>query len=592
MGGASPRRRRLIFVSYSHQDEGWVDALGLDEDPGSTEPAKFWIDRKGLHPGDRWTSNAQNALRRASAAVLLVSRSFLDSTAIRQYELPTILRRWKKGSIAVVFVPIGDINVEEVGNRLALRQVHNVISIPPWSEALRRVTERRHDIRAQIVSAVTEPEDVQNLRRTLHPNYRLKRFLGSGSMGRVFIAHDRQLDRLVCVKLLHNRGRGADFKESVIQASKAADHTFSLKLYEAFLDTDPAHSITQYVPGDTLRTLLDKPTPFSPELVQCFLRTIGSAVTYAHSKRVVDLNIKPTNVIYSEDAPTNTPFMLSLNRYSEEAFLHNDTWRTTHDDVLYLPLEYRRRRREPRSKEKADQYRLGLVAYEMLVGTQRFRELAAPLRQKVIPDDWQWPLLKIDCADCPGHLRHAIDSMVSSNPDDRYDSIDDAVNDVAVDLHAEIARDSFRRLMDARNDQNEFFRSFYRRFLDNYPGARQFFVKLGSLDDEPVPEKWVRQFQLLKEAVLLLVVFSVLNEGRHEPNILTHIVESHAKRGIHAGLYEPFGKTLVDVIVAKDQPPHSLTKSQLERAWTAVVRAGMEYMQRKTSELQVSALRG
>jgi hypothetical protein len=180
--------------------------------------------------------------------------------------------------------------------------------------------------------------------------------------------------------------------------------------------------------------------------------------------------------------------------------------------------------------------------------------------------------------------------MVSSDPADRYDSLEEALQGVGTDLHAEIARDSFRRLMATEASQMDFFRSFYVDFLNMFPQARHsFFADFGPLNEGSVSPRWLRQFQLLKEAVLLLVVFSILKEDKHEPNILTRIVEDHARRGIPAALYQPFGALLIDNIVLKDEPPPLLTKHQLRVAWTTVVKPGIEYMVKKTNELAVWA---
>lgn len=92
---------------------------------------------------------------------------------------------------------------------------------------------------------------------------------------------------------------------------------------------------------------------------------------------------------------------------------------------------------------------------------------------------------------------------------------------------------------------------------------------------------WQRQFQVLKEAVLLLAVFSAFHEDRREPNILTRIVEEHTKRDIPAVLYEKFFELLLDTVVEKDQ--HApLAKEELRHAWSNVIQPGILYMKRKT----------
>ena len=84
--------------------------------------------------------------------------------------------------------------------------------------------------------------------------------------------------------------------------------------------------------------------------------------------------------------------------------------------------------------------------------------------------------------------------------------------------------------------------------------AGRFFKMLGCLaEDCGTSKRWERQFQALKEAVLLLIVFKSFREEGREPNILTRIAEEHAKRKIPAGLYPGFGEVLIDIVLEKDR---------------------------------------
>lgn len=121
--------------------------------------------------------------------------------------------------------------------------------------------------------------------------------------------------------------------------------------------------------------------------------------------------------------------------------------------------------------------------------------------------------------------------MVHRNPDERYESSAAALRDIARDLQVETARDSYRRIMRTTESQEKFFRTFYVRFLTAYPGMRKLFRDLPPLEDSAAnSEGWKRQFQKLKEAVLLLVVFSALREDQQEPNIRHRTIEHYEEK--------------------------------------------------------------
>ncbi|QTQ35081.1 TIR domain-containing protein [Aromatoleum petrolei] len=111
-----------VFVSYSHDDKAWCDAvvkhLQSLHDPIEVE---VWVDRNRIRAGDQWLPEIETALARADLALLLISPSFLSSDFIRKTELPKLLARRKKGLrvIPVQIVPspweaIGWLNETEV----------------------------------------------------------------------------------------------------------------------------------------------------------------------------------------------------------------------------------------------------------------------------------------------------------------------------------------------------------------------------------------------------------------------------------------------------------------------------------------------
>lgn len=82
---------RDVFVSYSHQDMAWFDRisriLAKIERAGD---ATFWTDKK-IKAGERWLDVIRDRLDSATAAILLMSQSFLERPFIRDEELPVLL---------------------------------------------------------------------------------------------------------------------------------------------------------------------------------------------------------------------------------------------------------------------------------------------------------------------------------------------------------------------------------------------------------------------------------------------------------------------------------------------------------------------
>jgi hypothetical protein len=90
-----------IFISYSHKDERWKDRLVTHLTALQQESVDVWSDRR-IAAGEDWLKEIRVALTRAQVAVLLVSADFLSSDFIRHEEIPSVLRRRKRGGLHVI----------------------------------------------------------------------------------------------------------------------------------------------------------------------------------------------------------------------------------------------------------------------------------------------------------------------------------------------------------------------------------------------------------------------------------------------------------------------------------------------------------
>lgn len=81
---------RHIFISYSHDDEDWFEILRAKLEILEDLGVEFWADTE-IGAGEKWEEEIRARLDSAKAALLMISRSFLDSEFIRTTELPALL---------------------------------------------------------------------------------------------------------------------------------------------------------------------------------------------------------------------------------------------------------------------------------------------------------------------------------------------------------------------------------------------------------------------------------------------------------------------------------------------------------------------
>jgi len=91
-----------IFVSYSHQDEGWKErVVGHLQILELEDVLEVWEDRR-IAAGDDWRTEIEAALDGAAVALLLISRPFLTSRFVRGTEIPRLLERRKAEGVRVI----------------------------------------------------------------------------------------------------------------------------------------------------------------------------------------------------------------------------------------------------------------------------------------------------------------------------------------------------------------------------------------------------------------------------------------------------------------------------------------------------------
>jgi GTPase SAR1 family protein len=102
IGGETMSKMKKIFISYSHNDKKWITQLLKHmkkmQDRGEWEVR---YDISDIKVGDDWLSIIKDLINYADAIILLVSKSFFDSTFILREEIPPILQRMDREDVKV-----------------------------------------------------------------------------------------------------------------------------------------------------------------------------------------------------------------------------------------------------------------------------------------------------------------------------------------------------------------------------------------------------------------------------------------------------------------------------------------------------------
>ncbi|HEY3933784.1 MAG TPA: serine/threonine-protein kinase [Gemmatimonadales bacterium] len=219
---------------------------------------------------------------------------------------------------------------------------------------------------------------VEHLKNALGDAYTIERELAGGGMSRVFVAKEHALGREVVIKVLPpelaagvNRER---FRREVQLAARLS-HPYIVPLLHAGEDGELLWFTMPYIPGESLRTRLQRVGPLPLSEVVKLLRDVVEALAYAHSRGVIHRDIKPGNILSDGQHALVTDF--GVAKALNAALPMGGPGHTTSGMAIGTPayMAPEQLAADPEADQRVDIYAVGLLAYELLSGASPF---AAP----------------------------------------------------------------------------------------------------------------------------------------------------------------------------------------------------------------------
>lgn len=252
--------------------------------------------------------------------------------------------------------------------------------------------------------------------------YRIKRTVGSGAFGAVYLAYDPQLDRDVALKVPHpgvlESPTAVDRFLREARAAGRLRHGSIVPVYDAGRDQEGRYYIASaFIPGMTLADVIAEgplPARRAAELVA----TLAEALEHAHESGVVHRDVKPTNVLLdAAGVPLIADFGLAQHRGpSDSAITEVGTVMGTPGYMAPEVAAGIRGDVPPAS----DQYGLGVVLYELLCGRRPFQGPSHVVVYQKIEEDA--PPLRRHRADLDPALESICLRALARKPGDRFPS--------------------------------------------------------------------------------------------------------------------------------------------------------------------------
>ncbi len=266
----------------------------------------------------------------------------------------------------------------------------------------------------------------EQLESALGPSYTIERELGGGGMSRVFVAHDRTLNRKVVVKLLRPELGGSvnteRFRREILLAA-GLQHPCIVPLLSAGESGGLPYLTMPLVVGESLRARVAQEGALPTLEVVRILRDVASALGYAHERGVVHRDIKPENVLLSGGFALITDFGVAKAMTSAADGSAGAAGLTSLGMAIGTPAYMAPEQvvADTACDHRVDIYAFGLVGYELLAGKHPFagRSSQAILAAQVMESP---PPIRRVRADTPADLARLIASCLEKEAADRPQS--------------------------------------------------------------------------------------------------------------------------------------------------------------------------
>ena len=254
--------------------------------------------------------------------------------------------------------------------------------------------------------------------------YDVIREVGRGSMGVVYLGHDPFTGREVALKIalqdsLEDEEQNLTrFRKMFFNEAKVAGrlkHPNIIQVFDAGIEGDIWFIVMEYVSGGY--TLYDHCRPGTLLPIEDAVRIIfkcAKALDYAHRRGVVHRDIKPRNILLTEDRE------VKIGDFSIALQTQPDTTDTQVHGYVGSPLYMSPEQiREDQITNQTDIFSIGVVMYEMLTGKHPFAADSLPSIIHQIQEKPHTPLLEMR-SDAPPILGHIVDRALKKNPVTRY----------------------------------------------------------------------------------------------------------------------------------------------------------------------------
>ncbi|WP_326909267.1 Stk1 family PASTA domain-containing Ser/Thr kinase [Sedimentibacter sp. MB31-C6] len=262
--------------------------------------------------------------------------------------------------------------------------------------------------------------------KILGNRYEIIERIGGGGMSYVYKAKCNVLNRFVAIKVLRQELTSdpdfvANFKQESLSAASLT-HPNIVNIYDTGIEDDIYYIVMEYVKGETLKKYIQRKDRLSEQETIKITKQIAEALKHAHLNKIVHRDIKPHNILLTEEGIAKVADF-GIARAASSSTINNTS--NVIGSVHYFSPE---QARGGYVDDKSDIYSLGVVMYEMITGVVPFDgDNHITVAMKQIQENAELPTTRIKNLKISKSLEDIIMKCLEKHQSFRYQSVDELI---------------------------------------------------------------------------------------------------------------------------------------------------------------------